>query len=84
MTYTYDAAGNLTTQTDVLGRTAAVTYDASGRSSRCDRYRRRDHRYTYDASDRLLTVTDGEGKVTSYTYDAAGNLIHTTEPGKAE
>ena len=56
-TYTYDPAGNVTSQ-----NLQAPSNPAAGLST-----------YAYDLADRLISWTAPSGPVTNYAYDAAGN-----------
>jgi YD repeat-containing protein len=86
-TNTYDANGNLLTNTITSGpqsRTTTYTYDANGQVLTIDGPRTDVAditTYTYDTQGNLATMTDALGHVTSYTlYDANGRLLSMTDP----
>ena len=85
-TYTYDAAHNLDTVTDALGRVSDQTTDALGRvmlsvqdASGAGALQVQTA-YHYDALDRLTQVTDPKGLNTIYTYNGFGELTQLTSP----
>ncbi len=67
-TFTYDAAGDQTSQVDPLGNVSGGNPANYTQSS------------TYDTDGRLLSSTDELGHVTNYSYDSAGNELTTTDP----
>jgi RHS repeat-associated protein len=79
-TYQYDPRGNITHETDALGRSTAYAYgafdtllstvDALGHTTTS----------TYDDQGNLLTTRDPLGHVTSYTYNSRGQVLTTTDP----
>ncbi len=91
-TYTYDAAGNRTSQTDARGVTASYTYDALNRliAIRYPPPAGDDVEYAYDTPEdgcdpaerfaigRLSRVTDASGS-TAYCHDHRGNLTRKTQ-----
>jgi RHS repeat-associated protein len=86
--YVYDAAGQLTRQTDPLGRETSYVYDDLGRTITViepdpdgeGEEESPETTYTYDAAGKVLSVTDPLGKTTDYTYDNLGRLITTELP----
>jgi RHS repeat-associated protein len=74
--WTYDAAGHVTSHTTRSGVTQ-YTYDTAG--NRLTENDNLDHitTYTYDGQGRVLTATRPDGGVTTYTYAAAGPLTVT-------
>jgi RHS repeat-associated protein len=81
---TFDAAGNLTSQTVLSGDepvTATATYDAANNlRSRTDAQGKQ-LTFTYNEFNQPLTGTDGEGHVTTFTYhDDSGLLATVTDP----
>lgn len=80
MLYTYDAHGNLQTETDATSR-KVYTYDTRGRKIgyvlTVGGEEVTAMTYAYDALDRLTSVTEG-GITTTYTYDANGNRASQT------
>lgn len=83
-TYTYDNAGNKTSQTDPAGTLTAYTYDTAGHLRKQDvtpagATAPMTTLYYYNASSQeLATATsndDGTAAITRYVYDDAGHLI---------
>ena len=68
-TMTYNAAGQLLTQTDANGKTTAYAYDAFGALLQVTDAQGTVMTNTYNSAGELGSVTDGKGNVTSYTYD---------------
>jgi RHS repeat-associated protein len=66
--YTYDAVGNILTQTE--SDTTAGSSNGQVRISS----------YTYNANSQLLSMTDARGQAWIYTYDAQGNRASSTNP----
>ncbi|TAG24339.1 MAG: RHS repeat protein, partial [Burkholderiales bacterium] len=66
--YTYDAAGNILTQTET---------DTTGNASNGQV---RTWSYTYNASSQLTAMTDPRGQIWAYTYNAAGQRASSTNP----
>jgi RHS repeat-associated protein len=79
--YTYDSAGNETSETDPLGRTVTFSYDARGNLTSYTDTDGKVSTYAYNTQDDVLSTTDELGRTTTNTYDANGNLLTTTEPG---
>jgi YD repeat-containing protein len=78
--YTYDQYGNLTGETDALGRQTTYVYDNMGRkTSMTPPSPTPATTYTYDALGHVKTVTAPLGRVTTYAYDANGNKISETD-----
>jgi RHS repeat-associated protein len=89
--YTYDAAGNLTSQSQPLDGSTTVqtsyTYNSFGEPLTVSDPLGNVTTNTYDANGNLLTVTtpspDGgttPGSVTQFAYDAKGQLTQITDP----
>ncbi len=87
-TYTYDHAGNVTSEKNALGKTRTITYDAIGRKVSESDYKGNITNYTYDAAGRLLTMTapfaDGVNTTVKYYYDANGNVIKQQQTAQAD
>jgi RHS repeat-associated protein len=66
--YTYDALGNLLTQTET---------DTTGTASNGQT---RTWSFAYNASSQMTSMTDSRGQVWTYAYDAQGNRISSTNP----
>jgi RHS repeat-associated protein len=83
----YDALGNLASQTDSLGRTTSYSYDSLGRMlsktlpapSPSSGSVAPTTTYQYDALGRLTQTTAPLKTVTSAQYDANGNRISSTD-----
>ncbi|MBM6403444.1 ricin-type beta-trefoil lectin domain protein [Phycicoccus sp. CSK15P-2] len=89
--YTYDAAGNLLTTTDPVGRTTTITYtdgtsvpaSGGGQAPRGLPWKVVDasgglRTMTYTAAGDLATVVDPAGAKTTYEYDAQGRQLTET------
>ena len=76
--YTYDAAGNLLSET-LEGREGEAIrreyeYDLMGRTSRIFNGQGMEVRYRYDSQDRIREINYGKHVVTQYDYDGDGNV----------
>lgn len=87
--YTYDASGNLKTETDPRGHVTTYTYDADNRLISVTTPLGEKTTYGYDTVGDQTTVVDPRGNVTGansvdYTttsaYDKNGNLLSVTDP----
>ena len=84
--YTYDANGNLLTETDANNIVTTYKYDQMNNllSSSRPGINESDvsvtitKSMTYDNMGNIATSTDANGRVMTYTYDARGNLTKTT------
>ena len=82
--YTYDAAGNLLTQTDGNGNTTTYTYNrASLVTSKTDPAGYAES-YTYYANGKMKEKTDRNGIGTSYNYDIFGRLLTEDAGGQVQ
>ncbi len=84
LSYSYDAAGRVTSTTDALSHTTSYTYDGNGNvltkldpvsGATCSGTQVGCTTYTYDADNELTTVSYSDSSsenVTSITYDADG------------
>ncbi|WP_406445219.1 LamG domain-containing protein [Streptomyces sp. NBC_00631] len=91
--YQYDAAGDLTQQTEPVSDTASLTteygYDATGRQTAYTDGNGDTTYYTYNALGLPATkevpavagYTSDADRTTSYTYDERGRLVTRTDPG---
>ena len=78
-TYTYDTYGNMTGQTDALGRQTQYRYDTLGRLSSTTAPAGGVTTDTYDALGHLKTSAQPLGRNSSYTYDVNGNKLSETD-----
>jgi RHS repeat-associated protein len=79
VTYTYNAAGRLTSRVNASG-TTTMTYDPLGRlASRKHSSNNLQINYTYDKAGNLATVVD-PGGTTTYAYDARNLVTRMTLP----
>ena len=87
--YTYDAAGQLTSETDPAGNVTRYEYDALGRVTKiieadpdgaAGPQTNPVTTYTYDAAGQVTAVTDPLGNTTLYVYDGLGQLTEVVEP----
>ena len=74
LTYTYDAAGQLSGITLPGGKTVAYQYDHLHRLSKVSDWQGNFAVYSYDAAGWPVSVTVSGGPVTIYQYDSARNL----------
>ncbi|MCU0561546.1 MAG: FG-GAP-like repeat-containing protein [Desulfobacterales bacterium] len=73
--YAYNAAGDLLSVTNALGRAVTMAYDTLGRKVGMDDPDMGTWGYAYDAAGRLLAQTDAKGQVTRFAYDALGRVV---------
>ncbi|SMC33000.1 RHS repeat-associated core domain-containing protein [Janibacter indicus] len=73
-----DAAGNVITSTNALGRATRASYDGENRVRTRTSARGGKTSWTYDGLGRAVTVTTPSGAVTSWTYDDVGNVSKLT------
>ena len=83
---TYDADGNVLTQTDALGNTTTYTYDTLGRQTTVTGQNPTSQSaqsggpvttYQYDLSGAVASATDSLGRVTAYQYNQLGQQTGT-------
>jgi YD repeat-containing protein len=83
--FAYDSRGHVVTNTDTLGRSSVMTFDASNRLSRvieaANTPQARTNFFAYDARHRLAAVTNALGLVSRFSYDDADRLSSVTLPG---
>lgn len=77
--FTYDDAGNISSETDPEGHVTRYTYDSQGNTLTRTDPRSKLSVNTYDAAGRLLTETNPLGHVTRYAYDKVGNKLSATD-----
>jgi len=82
--YTYDAAHNLLSTKDPLGRTQSVTYDANGDTDSFTNANGTTATRAYDQNGQVVKevqpLRTGRTIVTQYTYDKVGNLASLISP----
>jgi len=79
--YSYNAAGQLTSVTNPLGQTTSYQYDTSNRlTTIVNANNLVAASFTYDAFDRVATYTDSEGWTVAYSYDNADRVTQITYP----
>lgn len=84
LTRAYDAAGNLASETDALGRTTSYTYDQFGNLSKATLPAPGDgaaapvSTFTYDLLGEQLSATGPTGTRTEATYDDLGRQVTST------
>lgn len=80
-TYTYNAAGQLTSIIDALGQKTSYQYNTTGDlTTVVNANNAAAVTLTYDAYDRVRTYTDSEGWTATYDYDAADRVTKITYP----
>ena len=72
MTYTYDVAGNLKTQADVLSQTYVNQYDVLGRLETITRPDNNTEGYSYDSAGNMKSFANAKSKSVSFGYNALG------------
>ncbi len=82
VSYAYDHAGRVLSETDVFGNAATNTYDNAGQLLTATDRSGMVMSYTYDALGRAVLVHDGSTYVRSY-YDDNGNLVKEIEASSA-
>ncbi|MET8131358.1 LamG-like jellyroll fold domain-containing protein [Streptomyces sp. NPDC005251] len=75
----YNAAGQITTETDALSKVTSYTYDQLGDQVNETLPGGRTSHSTYDTDGDLLSVTDPTGAVTQATYDYLGRQLTSTD-----
>jgi RHS repeat-associated protein len=78
-TYTYDANGNLETETNPTAGTIAYAYDELNRRTSTTDALTHETGFGYDANSNLTSVTDPLNRVTSYVFDDADQLDKVTD-----
>lgn len=76
--FTYDAAGRLTTTNYPDETTSVVQYDAAGHKTASTDRAGRTTAYAYDAAGRLTRTTHADGAIETLTHDAANRVIART------
>ncbi|TXH67914.1 MAG: hypothetical protein E6Q88_10285 [Lysobacteraceae bacterium] len=78
--YTYDANGNLKTETDSFNRVTTLSYDALDRMKLSVGPLNNQTAVEYDHGDRIVKITDPKGLNTTYVYDGFGQLWAQSSP----
>jgi RHS repeat-associated protein len=81
VTYTYDAADELLTQTDPNGNVTTNTWDMLGQLRRVDDPDLGPRTYTYDLNGNRKTQTDAKNRTIMFTYDLLDRPETKTYPG---
>ena len=76
---TFDAAGNVLTQTDAQGNTTTYTYDNANRLLSTTDAKGNMASFAYDAKGNLTRLTDQRGKITAFVYDDMDRLTQRTD-----
>ncbi|WP_206609125.1 RHS repeat protein, partial [Cysteiniphilum litorale] len=79
-TYSYDAKGNMASETDASGNKTQYLNYVNGQPQTVIDPNGNSTTYTYDYRGLVLTKTDAKGNVTKYSYDAMDRLISVTPP----
>jgi RHS repeat-associated protein len=78
--YTYDANGNLASETNADAQTTTYSYDADNEPTGTTQPDGAATSISYDDDGNMLSQTDARGHTTSYTYDALSHLETKTDP----
>ncbi len=76
--YSYDANGNLLTETDPLGNVTEYEYDNLGRKTSETDPEEGVTTYTYDSAGRMTSLTDPEENTTYWSYSPLGQVATET------
>ena len=82
--YAYDGVGNITTETDALGRPTHYTYNVLNQRTATEYPDHTISRATYDGNGNKTSETDALGRVTTYTYDQLNRLINQIIAGQSK
>jgi RHS repeat-associated protein len=80
MTYTFDAAGQLTAITDLNGYSTTLTYNPAGQLISVSDPAGRSLIFTYGTNELVSSVSDPMGRSYTYNYDSAGDLTSVLDP----
>lgn len=78
--WSYDADGNVETETDANGHTTTYSYDAANQRVAAERPNGQIESTAYDKDGDVESQTDGLEHTTSYAYDPLGHLKEMTDP----
>lgn len=76
--FTFNASGQLTTESDRDGNVTTLAYDSEGQLETVTDSSGRKLSLSYSGN-RIVGVTDPIGRTVSYGYDSAGNLVDVTD-----
>ena len=79
-TYTYDANGNMTSETDPLGYTIQFTYNSLAEPLTFVNQEGYTTSYQYDANGNLLETVNPDGTTQQYVYNNLGEVTSSTDP----
>jgi RHS repeat-associated protein len=77
--YEFDAAGQLTSETDLNGYSTTLAYNASGQLATVTDPAGRQLTFSYTGT-HVASVTDPMGRAWTYSYDSSGNLVSAVDP----
>jgi RHS repeat-associated protein len=80
LTYGYDSAGHLTSETDAKSQTTAYGFNADGQLTSVTDQSGNLTKYTYDPHGNLASVQDADGVVCTYGYDDRNRLVSAGDP----
>jgi len=80
LSYEYDAAGNILSQTDQEGKTTSFEYDALERLVKVIDAKGGITQLKYDARDNIIAIHDPKGGITRYQYDKNDNVVKQVRP----
>ena len=78
--YTFNASGQLVSESDRNGYVTTLAYNASGQLASVTDQAGRSLTFAYNTAGEIASVTDPAGRVVSYAYDTNGNLTSVTDP----
>ena len=79
-TYTYDANGNMTSETDALGYTIDFTYNQFAEPLTFTNQEGYVTSYQYDTNGNLERQSNPDGTTQQYAYNPQGEVISSTDP----
>jgi RHS repeat-associated protein len=82
--FTYNEAGQLTSETDGNGHTTTYGYDANGNRTSEKDAPGNEAKWTYNGAHDLTSATTPRGETTTITRDEAGNPETISRPGPSE
>ena len=82
--YAYDAAGNLISSTDAMGKATTMSYDVRGRKTQMNDPNMGLWKYAYNVLGELIWQKDAVGNTTVLTYDDLGRLANRVDKNSAK